>query len=81
MQPRDPWQAMARPGYVLSAWPWRSAGYLLTGAVTGAVVLVGLAVSVAAGGVLTVVLVGLPLLFGTALAGLPVARLERWRLR
>lgn len=72
---------MARPGYVLSAWPWRSAGYLLTGAVTGAVVLVGLAVSVAAGGVLTVVLVGLPLLFGTALAGLPVARLERWRLR
>lgn len=81
MQPRNPWQAMSRPRYALSAWPWRSAGYLLTGAVTGAAVLVGLVVSVVAGGVLALALVGLPLLLGTVLAGLPVAWLERRRLR
>ncbi|MEU0391091.1 sensor histidine kinase [Streptomyces chartreusis] len=72
---------MSRPGYPLSAWPWRSAGYLLTGAVTGAVVLVGIVVSVTAGGVLALALVGLPLLLGTALAGIPVAAVERFRLR
>ncbi len=72
---------MSRPGYLLRAWPWRSAAYLLTGAVTGAVVLVGFVVSVAAGGVLALALVGLPVLLGTALAGIPVAALERFRLR
>ncbi|MDQ0749817.1 signal transduction histidine kinase [Streptomyces africanus] len=81
MHPRNVWQAMSRPGYLLRAWPWRSAAYLLTGAVTGAVVLVGIVVSVAAGGVLALALVGLPLLLGTALAGIPVAALERFRLR
>ncbi|WDV53036.1 sensor domain-containing protein [Streptomyces coeruleorubidus] len=81
MHPRNVWQAMSRPGYLLGAWPWRSAGYLLTGAVTGAVVLVGIVVSVAAGGVLALALVGLPLLLGTVLAGIPVAALERFRLR
>ncbi|WP_149547964.1 sensor histidine kinase [Streptomyces marokkonensis] len=81
MQPRNPWQAMCRPRYPLSAWPWRSAAYLLTGAVAGAAVLVGTVVSVVAGGVLALVLVGLPLLLGTVLAGIPVARLERRRLR
>jgi signal transduction histidine kinase len=72
---------MSRPGYLLRAWPWRSAGYLLTGAMTGAVVLVGIVVSVTAGGVLALALVGLPLLLGTVLAGIPVAALERFRLR
>ncbi|MER7187536.1 sensor domain-containing protein, partial [Streptomyces hyaluromycini] len=72
---------MSAPRYLLSAWPWRAAGYLATGAVTGAVLLVGLVVAVVAGGALAVVLVGLPLLFLVALAGLPVARLERHRLR
>ncbi|HLL36817.1 sensor histidine kinase [Streptomyces sp.] len=72
---------MARPGFLLSAWPWRAAGYLLTGAVSGAVVLVALVSLAVAGGVLTVVLVGLPLLVGLALAGIPVAWAERWRLR
>ncbi|MFF6913576.1 sensor domain-containing protein [Streptomyces sp. NPDC012466] len=81
MHPRNVWQALSRPRYLLSAWPWRSAGYLLTGAVTGAVLLVGIVVSVAAGGVLAVALVGLPLLLGTALAGIPVAAVERLRLR
>lgn len=81
MHPRNVWQALRRPGYLLSAWPWRSAGYLLTGAVTGVVVLVGIVVSAAAGGVLALALVGLPLLLGTALAGIPVAAVERLRLR
>jgi signal transduction histidine kinase len=72
---------MARPGYLTSAWPWRSAAYLLTGAVTGVVVLVGIVVSAAVGGVFTLALVGLPLLLCTALAGVPVAAVERHRLR
>ncbi|MFD5476898.1 sensor histidine kinase [Streptomyces hawaiiensis] len=72
---------MSRPGYLLSTWPWRSAGYLLTGAVTGAVLLVGMVLAVLAGGVLALALVGLPLLLGTALAGIPVAALERFRMR
>lgn len=75
------WQALARPYYLLSPWPWRAAAYLLTGAVTGVVVLVGLVALVAVGGVLAVVLVGLPLLALVAFAGLPVAALERRRLR
>ncbi|MFF5844288.1 sensor histidine kinase [Streptomyces massasporeus] len=81
MHPRNVWQALSRPGYLLSAWPWRSACYLLTGAVTGAVVLVGIVLSATAGGVLALALVGLPVLLGTALAGIPVAALERFRLR
>jgi signal transduction histidine kinase len=72
---------MSRPGYLLSAWPWRSAAYLLTGAVLGVVVLVGCVASVVAGGVLAVLLAGLPLLLGTVLAGIPVAAVERFRLR
>lgn len=75
------WQAMARPDFLLSAWPWRALAYLLTGAVGGAVVLVVLVTTVAVGGVLSVVLAGLPLLALTALAGLPVAAAERRRLR
>ncbi|WP_264935202.1 sensor histidine kinase [Streptomyces sp. A012304] len=80
-RPHTVWQALARPGYLLSPWPWRSAAYLLTGAATGAVVLVVLVVTAAVGGVLAIVLVGLPLLAVLALAGLPVAALERRRLR
>ncbi|MDR6974846.1 signal transduction histidine kinase [Streptomyces sp. 3330] len=72
---------MNRPGYLLSPWPWRAVAYLLTGAVTGAAVLVGLSAAIAVGGVLAVVLVGLPLLAALAFAGLPVAALERRRLR
>nr|WP_059417141.1 sensor histidine kinase [Streptomyces azureus] len=72
---------MARPGYLMSAWPWRSAVYLLTGVVTGVVVFVGIVASVVVGGVLALVLVGLPLLLCTVLAGIPVAAVERHRLR
>ncbi|MER6106861.1 sensor histidine kinase [Streptomyces hirsutus] len=81
MHPRNVWQAMSAPGFLLSAWPWRAAAYLVTGAVAGAVTLVGIVAAAAAGGVLAVVVVGLPLLVLTALAGIPVARVERHRLR
>ncbi|MGC0402044.1 signal transduction histidine kinase [Streptomyces sp. SAI-126] len=81
MHPRNVWQAMSRPGFLLSAWPWRSVGYLLTGAVAGAVVLVGVVTLAVAGGALAAVLVGLPLLVMLALSGVVVARTERWRLR
>ncbi len=81
MHPRNVWQAMSRPGFLLSAWPWRSAAYLLTGAVTGAVTLVGTVTAAAVCGVLTLVLVGLPLLVVVALGGIPVAWVERLRLR
>ncbi|WP_086883846.1 sensor histidine kinase [Streptomyces rhizosphaericus] len=72
---------MSGPGFLLSSWPWRSAGYLLTGAVTGGAALVLIAATAAAGAVLTVVLVGIPLLVLAALAGIPVAWVERHRMR
>lgn len=81
MHPRNVWQAMSRPGFLLSSWPWRSAAYLLTGAVTGIAVLVGIVTVAAVCGVLAVVLVGLPLLVLVALSGIPVAWVERRRLR
>lgn len=81
MHPRNVWQAMSRPGFLLSAWPWRSAAYLFTGAVTGVTALVGIVTLTAVGGALVIVLVGLPLLVLVALSGLPVAGVERRRLR
>ncbi|MFG2354991.1 sensor histidine kinase [Streptomyces sp. NPDC048521] len=82
MQPsRNVWQALTRPGYALSAWPWRSAAYLFTGVPTGAVTLVAITGTVVAGTALAVVLVGLALLVAAALAGIPVAAVERRRLR
>ncbi|WP_328876569.1 sensor domain-containing protein [Streptomyces sp. NBC_00287] len=72
---------MSRPDFLLSPWPWRSVAYLLTGVLAGIAALVSLVTLVAVGGVLAIVLVGLPLLAVTALAGLPVATMERRRLR
>ncbi|MFF3845671.1 sensor histidine kinase [Streptomyces sp. NPDC002328] len=79
--PASVWQALARPRYLLSPWPWRAVAYLLSGTLTGAVVLVGLVAWAVVGGVLAIVLVGLPLVAALAFAGLPVAALERRRLR
>ncbi|GHB37750.1 histidine kinase [Streptomyces viridiviolaceus] len=75
------WRALAGRGYLGSAWPWRAVAYLASGALFGAVVLVVIVSGAVAGGVLAVVLVGLPLLVLTALAGIPVAAVERRRLR
>jgi len=81
MHPRNVWQAMSRPGFLLSAWPWRSAAYLLTGAVTGVAALVAIVTVVTVCGALAIVVVGLPLLVVVALSGIPVAWVERRRLR
>ncbi|MFI2369567.1 sensor histidine kinase [Streptomyces sp. NPDC018833] len=72
---------MSRPGFLLSPWPWRSAGYLLTGAATGVASLVGIVTVAAVCGALAIALVGLPLLVLVALSGIPVAGVERRRLR
>ncbi|MFE7047883.1 sensor domain-containing protein [Streptomyces californicus] len=75
------WQALHERRYLRSGWPWRCALYFLTSAPLGATLLVCLLVLALAGSLLTVVLVGVPLLLMLVLAGLPVARLERRRLR
>lgn len=75
------WQALGGRGYLWSVWPWRAVAFLGSGALFGAVVLVVTVCGAAAGGALAVVLVGLPLLVLTALIGIPVAAVERSRLR
>lgn len=75
------WRALRRPGFLRSAVPWRAAGYLLVSGVAGVLLCVGLLVAVVVAGVLAVVLVGLPLLAGLALVGVPFAAWERWLLR
>jgi signal transduction histidine kinase len=80
MIPGTVWQALPARRYLLSSWPWRSAGYLIGGALAGAVLLVVTVTGAVVGGLLSVVLIGLPLLALLALTGLPVAALERRRL-
>ncbi|MGW1841865.1 sensor histidine kinase [Streptomyces sp. NPDC001966] len=79
-RPGAVWQALPSPRYLLSSWPWRSAGYLISGALAGAVVLVVTVTVAVVGGALSVVLIGLPLLALLTLTGIPVAALERRRL-
>ncbi|MFF2526080.1 sensor histidine kinase [Streptomyces liangshanensis] len=79
--PETVWRALARPRYLLTPWPWRSAAYLLSGVPAGIFVLVVTVALAVAGGLLSLVLVGLPLLALLALGGIPVAGLERSRTR
>ncbi|WP_329201946.1 MULTISPECIES: sensor histidine kinase [unclassified Streptomyces] len=72
---------MSRPNFLLSAWPWRSAAYLLTGAITGVAALLVIVTLGTLCGALAIVLVGLPLLVLVCLIGIPVAEVERRRLR
>ncbi|WKX69582.1 sensor histidine kinase [Streptomyces sp. XD-27] len=75
------WREVKRPGFLRSAMPWRAAGYLLVSGAAGVLLCAGLLVATVAAGVLAVVLVGLPLLAGLALVGVPFAAWERWLLR
>jgi signal transduction histidine kinase len=75
------WRALGGRGYLSSAWPWRAVAYLGSGALLGLVVLAVLLGGLVVGGALAVVLLGLPLLVLTVLAGIPVAAVERRRLR
>ncbi|WP_210588332.1 sensor histidine kinase [Streptomyces sp. GESEQ-35] len=78
---RSIWWALGSRRYLVSPWPWRAVVYLVSGAAFGAVVLVVIVSGVVVGSALSVVVVGLPVLVLTALAGIPVAGVERWRLR
>ncbi|RKE21640.1 sensor domain-containing protein [Streptomyces sp. TLI_171] len=77
----DCWQALRRPGFLRTSWPWRSAGYLLGCGVSGLVLCGVLVVWVAVGGALAVAVVGLPLVVALPLAGLPFGAWERRLLR
>jgi hypothetical protein len=81
MRSRTAWQALTDRRFLVTGWPWRAAAYLLTGVLAGALELVLLSVALTLGIVPAVVLVGIPLLLGLGLCGLPVAALERRRLR
>ncbi|MFD8598578.1 sensor histidine kinase [Kitasatospora sp. NPDC059646] len=67
--------------FLVSGWPWRIWGLLLTGAVQGLVVLLALLAGELLGVALAVVGVGVPILAATAALGVPVGALERRRLR
>ncbi len=74
-------QALRQRHYVLGGWPWRAALYLLTSVPLGIATLTALLLLTVAGGALSVVLIGIPLLLTLVLAGIPLAALERRRLR
>ncbi|MFB8025214.1 sensor histidine kinase [Streptomyces sp. NPDC056465] len=81
MSPLTLRQALVRRRYLFGVWPWRAALYLLSGVPAGMVLLLSVLLLAAAGGALAPVLVGLPLLLVLALIGIPVAAVERRRLR
>ncbi|MFI1518858.1 sensor histidine kinase [Kitasatospora cineracea] len=77
------WAAVRRRPvrFLVSWWPWRVWALLVTGAVQGALVLVALAAGLLVGVGLSVLGVGVLVLAWTALLGVPVGAVERWRLR
>ncbi|TLQ42869.1 sensor histidine kinase [Streptomyces marianii] len=77
------WEAMRRRPlrFALSAWPLRSWAFLLSGTVLGFVVLLLFAALLLVGVGLSVVGIGLVILMASAVFGVPVAALERRRLR
>ncbi|MGW7094037.1 sensor histidine kinase [Streptomyces sp. NPDC054874] len=66
---------------LLGGRPWRAALYLLTSVPLGVATLVALLLLAVAGSALTVLVIGVPLLLTLVLAGIPLAALERRRLR
>ncbi|MEV7416347.1 sensor domain-containing protein [Streptomyces sp. NPDC089919] len=77
------WEALRRrpSRFLLSLWPLRVWAFLLSGTVLGALLLLVLAVLLCAGIGLSMLGVGLVVLAGVAVIGIPVAALERRRLR
>jgi signal transduction histidine kinase len=82
VNPRTSWQAITQQPlrFLASAWPWRSLAYLVSGVVLGGAAIFVLSVVAFTGVILTIVVVGLFVLLGVILSGIPVARFERWRL-
>ncbi|MGC5535410.1 sensor histidine kinase [Streptomyces sp. SR-10] len=66
---------------LLGGRPWRAALYLLTSVPLGVATLVALLLLAVVGSALTVLVIGVPLLLTLVLAGIPLAALERRRLR
>ena len=83
MPPRNALEALSlRPTVLLrSSWPWRSLAYLSSGALLGAATIAAVAVLLATGTVLAVVVVGFAGYVACLLSGIVVARIERQRLR
>lgn len=83
MEARTGWQAIAqRPlGSVATVWPWCALAYLLSGVTFGVIVALVLMLVLAAGVLTALVLVGVAILVSVALFGIPVAAIERKRLR
>jgi signal transduction histidine kinase len=67
--------------FLTSSWPWRSLAYLTGGALIGIATICAVVVLLAAGLVLSVVVVGIAGYVATVLSGVAVGRLERWRMR
>jgi signal transduction histidine kinase len=67
--------------FLFSAWPWRSLAYLTGGALIGFATIVAVVALLAAGVVLSVVVIGIAGYLATVLSGVAVGRLERWRMR
>ncbi|MET9696656.1 sensor domain-containing protein [Streptomyces sp. NPDC006529] len=77
------WEALRRRPlrYLVSRWPLRAAAFLLGGTPWGFLVLLGFALLLFVGLGLSVLGVGLLVLLGAAVFGIPVAAAERQRLR
>jgi signal transduction histidine kinase len=73
--------ALARRRFLVSPLPFRSWAYLLTALIPGALGLTAALTLLFVGGALTKVLIGIPIVAVLGLAGIPMARLERWRLQ
>ncbi|WP_433348779.1 sensor histidine kinase [Microtetraspora malaysiensis] len=81
MQSSAAWRALVRWDLLRTAWPWRSVAYLVTGVLLGEVVLVAFLFALFVSTLLALLLVGIPLLLTLGFSGIPVAALERRRLR
>lgn len=77
------WEALRRRPlrYLVSRWPLRAWAFLLGGTVWGFLVLLGFAALLFVGLGLSVLGIGLAVLMGAAVFGIPVAAAERRRLR
>jgi signal transduction histidine kinase len=78
----SPWQAIRQPPlkFLCSPWPWRSLAYVLSGAAVGIATLIMMSTLFILGLIFSFFGVGLVLLAGNTLAGIPVANIERRRL-
>ncbi len=81
MQSSAAWRALTRWDLLRTSWPWRSVAYLVTGVLLGEVVLVAFLFTLFVSSILALLLVGIPLLLALGFSGIPVAALERRRLR